>query len=340
MAKTTSNKKNLHLVTFSYEGKRYYVRAKTEKLALQKAAIKENDLKRGAVIPQKKASVLVRDYWEGYIDTYHANASPYTQSGYHSMFRVAIEPYIGSLKLREIKRSDIQRLYNYMAGKSASYVNMVRILLNGMFEAAIGDDLADKNPTKGAILPKAERGSRRALTEEERNLFLSVAPSLGDHGLFFLVIYYCGLRPSEVARIQGADIDRERRILHVRGTKTKAATRDVPIPQKMVFPERDGEIFLTARKLPPQRTAITKWWWEVRDAMAEESKKPVADDLTAYCLRHDYCTRLQEAGVPIDVARRLMGHSSIEMTSRIYTHESDSVLLSAQEMIDNFNAKI
>ena len=49
---------------------------------------------------------------------------------------------------------------------------------------------------------------------------------------------------------------------------------------------------------------------------------PVAEDLVPYCLRHTYCTDLQAAGVPINVARELMGHSDIAVTSKIYTHSS------------------
>lgn len=44
------------------------------------------------------------------------------------------------------------------------------------------------------------------------------------------------------------------------------------------------------------------------------------EDLTAYCLRHTYCTNLQKQGVDIRTAQYLMGHSSIQMTAKIYTH--------------------
>ena len=63
----------------------------------------------------------------------------------------------------------------------------------------------------------------------------------------------------------------------------------------------------------------------------------LADDIVLYCLRHTYCTDLQAAGVPINVARELMGHSSIEMTSRIYTHHSDDSITDALEKINNHN---
>lgn len=46
----------------------------------------------------------------------------------------------------------------------------------------------------------------------------------------------------------------------------------------------------------------------------------VASDLVPYCLRHTFCTDLKAAGVPVDVARDLMGHSTIALTAEIYSH--------------------
>jgi site-specific recombinase XerD len=51
----------------------------------------------------------------------------------------------------------------------------------------------------------------------------------------------------------------------------------------------------------------------------------VAEDLVPYCLRHTFCTDLQDAGVPINVAKYLMGHTDIAVTSKIYTHQTDGM---------------
>ena len=44
--------------------------------------------------------------------------------------------------------------------------------------------------------------------------------------------------------------------------------------------------------------------------------------LTPHTLRHIYCTRLIRAGVNIKVVQYLMGHSSSDMTLKVYTHVS------------------
>lgn len=62
----------------------------------------------------------------------------------------------------------------------------------------------------------------------------------------------------------------------------------------------------------------------------------VADDLTPYCLRHTYATDLQSAGVPLNVAKDLLGHQSIAMTSQIYTHLSVDAFAEASLTVINF----
>ena len=67
---------------------------------------------------------------------------------------------------------------------------------------------------------------------------------------------------------------------------------------------------------------------------------PFATDpgLSLYCYRHTYCTDLQAAGVPINVAKELMGHSSIAVTAQIYTHKSDEAFNNAADLINKYNS--
>ena len=63
-------------------------------------------------------------------------------------------------------------------------------------------------------------------------------------------------------------------------------------------------------------------------------KSVLAPDLTPYCLRHTFCTDLQRAGVPINVAKELMGHANISVTANIYTHRDQKVFHSNMAKLD------
>ena len=76
----------------------------------------------------------------------------------------------------------------------------------------------------------------------------------------------------------------------------------------------------------------------------EDPKKPrnghkVAPDLVLYCLRHTYCTDLQRAGVPLEIARMLMGHEDITTTANIYTHSGEAEVMQARDLINKHRAK-
>ena len=46
-------------------------------------------------------------------------------------------------------------------------------------------------------------------------------------------------------------------------------------------------------------------------------------DIKMYDLRHTYCSMLYDADVDVKTAQYLMGHASLEMTLKIYTHLSE-----------------
>lgn len=65
----------------------------------------------------------------------------------------------------------------------------------------------------------------------------------------------------------------------------------------------------------------------------------LSDDLILYCLRHTYCTDLQKAGVPINIASYLMGHADIQTTANIYTHTGEEEAAAAAISINQYRGE-
>ena len=65
----------------------------------------------------------------------------------------------------------------------------------------------------------------------------------------------------------------------------------------------------------------------------KENGSVLADDLVLYCLRHTFCTDLQKDGVPVDIAKYLMGHADIRTTANIYAHPGDETALIAAAIL-------
>lgn len=147
---------------------------------------------------------------------------------------------------------------------------------------------------------------------------------------------YCGIRPSEASYIQGKDI--KDGILHVRGKKSKASDRYVPIPDVLLERLReydDEEYVITSYTgiAPVREYHRNKMWNSFKLELSKHMN--VSSDLKPYCFRHTYCTDLQDANVPITTAKYLMGHSTITLTANVYTHQSEESFTITKERINS-----
>ena len=274
----------------------------------------------------------------------------------------AILPIIGSKPIKAVTPLDITRVLNSVSDKSESYVQKVHLILRQIFSTAEDNDYITKDPTKRAKLPHTEpKEDRRPVTPYERELTLKTAKKHLDTGLFFLIMLYCGCRPQEVAVLTLKDFDFDRQVLHITkalksdGTigkpKSKAGIRDIPLPSALadLIPRKQGYICTNLRGGRLTQTSMRNLWHRFKRLMElEHGTKTfrnalvdpfLPDDLTPYCYRHTYCTDLQDAGVPLVVASRLMGHSDVKVTAKIYTHASTDSFQDALVKIEKHGAQ-
>jgi len=139
----------------------------------------------------------------------------------------------------------------------------------------------------------------------------------------------------------------------IKSPKTASGYRKAPIPDILINDLKQlnciGPIFTQPTTGKQHTGESMRCMWEsfkramniemgakvYRNQIKKEDEK-VAADLTPYCLRHTYGTDLQNAGVPINVAKYLMGHSDIAVTANIYTHHTEEASLQALESMNNY----
>ena len=76
-------------------------------------------------------------------------------------------------------------------------------------------------------------------------------------------------------------------------------------------------VFLNTEGEPWTKNAVRLQMTRLREKLG------LADDLTAYLARHGFGTRAILNGVNPSVVAELMGHSSLEMVSKVYVHLAD-----------------
>lgn len=304
----TIEERNSMRKSFTYEGKRYYVTAKSEKELNEKVARKKKEL-------SSPKMLTLGEWFDEWIEIYKSDASDRTVKSY--LQRRKHYEKILNKKLDKITHLDLQKIFNSLKGYADNTIKKVYHDLDQLFKYAVINKYITENPLSGVLLPSGGKDTRRALTDQERGRLLRILPTL-SYGLYFYLMLYCGLRPHECAVIQGKDVQGSK--LHVRGTKSRAADRYVPLnefmEEKLSGFADDEYVCKSISGISPITEAHrAKMWKAIRGAFDE--------DVTPYCLRHTYCTDLQDAGIPINVARQFMGHSSINLTATIYTHHTE-----------------
>ena len=340
--------------TARYNGKKYEATGKTELEAMTKLAEKLSAVKRGEEIVS--GSMTVNAWYKQWMELYKKpkGLTEKSLAMYDEKYNGYIRSSIGHMKIKDVRDVHLQRILNGEAGRSASHVKKLRMLLQEMFKRARQSRLIPYDPAELLSLATVTKGRRRSITEEERTAILRISQH-HRAGLWILTLLYTGMRPGETAALTWADVDFEHNEIHVhaakesgsrtiKGPKTASGVRDIPIhaallprllesrgkPFSLVFPTKAGTV--------QNESSMRRMWNSFIREMEEESG-PVADDLTPYCLRHTFCTDLQRAGVSINVAKELMGHADIQTTANIYTHKDSETLHKSIALLDGSGGK-
>lgn len=334
--------------SFTFDGKRYFCRGKDEAEAIEKMVLKKQALKKGEVVIGENMTV---EAWANKAyEIYKTNLADATRKSFEVRMNKILE-VIGHLPIRSVRPIQLQELMNTFAGSSSGHITHMKQQIDFIFKAAVKNKIILRNPAEGLTLPQGYTNHRRALTEQEQEISLSVVDQNPRFRIFELMIH-CGLRPAEARRVQRSDIKEIDGVpvLSVRGSKSANATRSVPVPDDLYNKIKDVPPFELVVDLPKNNGAVKNAWKALCKAMNIEMgckvvkgklvpPYPLADDLVPYCLRHTYCTNLCRAGVDVRVAKTLMGHANIQTTVNIYTHVDDTDILAAADLIKKSQSK-
>jgi integrase len=249
-----------------------------------------------------------------------------------------LEKVFGPVLVREIKPAMVEKYQHqrlqeptwYGKPRSQANVNRTIAVMKRMFNLAIREELAEKNPCwKVKMLP--ENNARdRILSPWELERLLIHLPRHAAMIVHFA--YLTGMRAGEIFQLSWDKVDLTNRVIRLEAKDTKTAE-----PRVVFLCDQAYDILREVGKvrfLEHNRvfTYMGKPLNKIKKALPNACRKAEIADFRFHDLRHTFNTNMRKAGVDQSVIMKLTGHKTPSMFQRYNTVDLDDAKNAYQKL--------
>ena len=211
------------------------LRAKGKREARKEAESWRDEMEAEAAASMgRKSDMKVADYVSWYIDHVRVakkDIGPTTLTGYRTLLKCSIAPFIGDIEVRELKEDDVIEWLEALRGvKSTATCAKAFVLLRGALREAVKSGLIAANPTDELSKPKEpRRTTHNALDEIGRGrvaAFVDIDPA-DPVSLAIRLSLFTGMREAEICGLRWRNVDMESMTLRVVDSLGKARKDDL-----------------------------------------------------------------------------------------------------------------
>lgn len=330
----------------------------SRRLAKERAS-RAGAMNKGSVAGAHK--LTLEDFLLPWLDGEHRLKIAYsTYRRYRGIAVHYILPAMGKLNLQRISKKEIAQFLNSLAVNNvkARTRNQALALLSVAFRGAIESGMINSNPTNGIRKAAEDKKQIKPLTEEEVLTLLD--KSSGSYMHARLHIAFAGLRQGEALGLRWRNIDLEKgsvsieeQVQKVEGMstwvklKSSMSVRVIYISSASVDALKKHKAIIAEMRLKAGSN------WQDQDLVFPNSfggvlqqkvdharwKKALAscglETRRLHDARHTAGTLLFAKGEGIETIRRVLGHSSVNLTSRTYVHNAEEPMRRAAQTMDS-----
>lgn len=271
-----------------------------------------------------------------------------TINGYDGIIHNHIRPALGNVRLADLTPELVNGYYQWLAEEKGLSPNTIRkhhVLLHTALKSAFRQGVIPANPIQRATPPRATTVEVSYYTPARLAQLLQVVKGDPLEVPVWLACFL-GLRRSEILGLRWRDVDLSSGQISVRWVRTTVGYRVVEKPPKTADSCRTLSIAALDDLLELLRELRDK---RIQDGMPcgpdnflllDSVGRPLHPNLmsaafaafiqrnnlvpiTFHGLRHTFASMANSARVPMYQISRAMGHSSPNITQRIYTHLFD-----------------
>lgn len=226
---------------------------------------------------------------------------------------------IGKKIVSTLKTDDLEELYSKKVYDYKPHSIRLRIdALRALYKFAIQRGYLKNNIALQLKRPRAPTLPPKYVDPKLIDkVFKAMSPKIR---IKFTVLYFTGMRPSEMLRLQAQDIDLENRSITVRYSKTKRFRfipihRELlPILQKVTEGKNKEDFLFSSRKGTVEKHQIY-----ISQSLRRACKKAKVEGVTPYVFRHQFATMVYNKTKDLRGVQQLLGHTDIRTTTRYAT---------------------
>lgn len=350
--------------SFTFNGKRYYVNARTKEELDKKLYEKRQEVEKGK---EQHDNPTIERFFEIWVESRRGAVTEATLRGqqchYNTMSKIVIgDKQFKDYRLSEVKAEDIRIIQRslFENGNSEQTTNDKIDFLKHLFNDAIKELYIVYNPCAPVRpLKRTEKHARdtihRALSQDEQHRFFEAAKNSYYYNIYRFAIN-TGMRIGEIGALKNSDvydnkIHVERTITRLEdgsyalgmNTKTWSGRRTIPInasiqeildSQRKINAILDGNIsdFNDLIFKAPERGLLMSTPAD-RD-LKRICKRCNIEHFTCHAFRATFATRCIEQGIAPRTLQELLGHADYSLTMNLYGHVVDDTKEQAMNNIE------
>lgn len=331
-----------------------YVYAPTLEELRQKEEVIQRDLLDG--IDYAGGEITVAELVERYINLRQGLKENSMRAYGSAINRIHTDPF-GSQMIRSARLPDGKGWFVSLhdKGLKQNTIGILQSVLRPAFEMAVDDDIIRKNPFKFKLPDVIPNNAYvlSALTKAQQERYLQFIRDHGKDNYYddIVIMLGTGLRVSELYGLTKADIDFDRRCIHINKQlcrtadkpyfiappKTSSGNHSIPMTDtvymafrrvlenrghpkvEMMVDGYSGFLFLDKDGKPKVAMHLENYMRGMRRKYVKKRGNTLPS-VTPHVLRHTFCTNAQQAMLDVKSLQYLMGHSTASVTLDVYTH--------------------